>query len=103
MSDTDERDIIKRMRAVLKGSATKTTGKMQTILRKWERRRRKDQVDSVKNNVVDKLEKIKEIDDKIQNSLIEEGDAYEKEANEILDYHEQFYELVIWTAYYNWQ
>ena len=51
---------------------------------------------ALKSNIVDKLEKIKEVDEKLQSILMEEeGNAYEKEATEILDYHDQFYELFV--------
>ena len=96
MTEANERDKFKRMRAVYKGSVTKTTGKIQVILQKDIEDEERTKLIALKNNIVDKPEKIKNIDEKLQSILIEEeSDAYEKEATGILDNHEQFYELFV--------
>ena len=50
----------------------------------------------LRNNITEKLDNVKSLDEKLEALLIEDsGNAYEVEANEILEYHEQFYELFV--------
>ena len=48
---------------------------------------------ALKNNFVDKLERVKEMDMKLEHLLIEDGDNFVLELNNTLLYHKPFYEL----------
>ena len=57
-------------------------------------RRKERSLMALRNNITEKLDKVKSLDEKLEAFLIKEsGNTYEVETNEILEYHENFYEL----------
>ena len=93
----DEINKSKRIRGVYRGSVTKAVNQVGDIIREEEiQNENRNKLVALKNNIIDKLGKIKEMDKKIENLLIEEeGEAFELELNDVLQYHEPFYELFV--------
>ena len=87
MTETDEIDKYKRICAVYKASiANENDGKIQAIFHE-------DIEDRERTTLITYW---LWLDEKLKSILMEdEGDAYENEATEILDYHDQFYELFV--------
>ena len=96
MADEQEINKARRIRGVFRGGVTRIMNQIYEIIGN-------DEIDNdgpnklvaLKNNIVDKLERVKETDMKLEHLLIEGGDNFEPELNEAMLYHEPFYELFV--------
>ena len=93
----DEKTKCRRKRGIFRGSCTKIVHEMRELLDDQEiNDLGRNRLSALKNNLVDKLERIKEIDGKLEEILVaDEGDEYEKEMNDIIEFHDQFYDLFV--------
>ena len=84
----------KRLRGVYRAAVTRTQTKIINLLEQGPvlSDEEKNELLALKSAITDKLEKVKELDTKIETILIEE-DEFEEEIAGILEYHDAFYEL----------
>ena len=93
---SDEVTKVKRIRGVYRGGITRTMSQAETILQDEINEEGRNKLIALRNSMVDKLAKVKEMDGKLETLLIEmEGDAFETEVSETLDYHDPIYELFV--------
>ena len=83
-------------REIYQDTCTKIANEIKDLMSERETldEERLHRILSLKHSITDKLEKIKEIDERILN-LEQDNDEYKEEIHQILDYHEQFYELFV--------
>ena len=96
MADEQEINKARRIKGVFRGGVTRIMNQIYEIIGN-------DEIDNdgqnklvaLKNNIVDKLERVKETDMKLEHLLIEGGDNFELELNEAVLYHEPFCEYLL--------
>ena len=80
---SDEVTKVKRIRGVYRGGITRTMSQAETILQDEISEEGWNKLIALRNSIVDKLAKVKEMDGKLETLLIEmEGDAFETEVSE---------------------
>ena len=82
---------LKKARGVYRRQATKTENEAQIILENYEIENI-DKLTALRNSYLDKLNKIKSLDDQIL-ELLEEED-YEQELDTNIEYHDRTYEII---------
>ena len=89
---------IRKRRGAYRGNVTKIVNDIEELLVSEEVSvvAANNELLALKNNLVDRIEKVKELDDQLDDILIDGGDdIYQTFMDDTLEYHSQFYHLFV--------
>ena len=82
-----------RRREIYRDTCSKIANEIKDLMNERENLN-EERLHTLRHSINEKREKIKEMDERILN-LEQDNDEYKEEIHQILDYHEQFYELFV--------
>ena len=91
----DNAAIARKRRGAYRGSVTKVVNDVEELLVSDEGVDNEELL-ALKNNLVDRIQRVKEVDDQLEEILIDgDDDLFQEFMDDVLEYHSQFYHLFV--------